>query len=418
MSTIKPELLAPVGSFEALTAAVKAKADSIYFGVGDLNMRSRSSFNFKLEDMKKIVKICNKENIKSYLTLNTILYDNDIKTCEQILKSAKKAGISAIIASDIAAIQLAHSMGHRVHISVQANVSNTDAVRFFSKYASVIVLARELTLPQIKTIVDNIRGKNGQPPILGPDGKHIKIEIFAHGALCVAISGKCYMSLAKYNASANRGSCYQNCRRAYRVLDETDGHEWIIDNKYVMSPKDICLIRCLDKFLNAGVEVFKLEGRGRSADYVYAVTNAYKQALISIQNGIYTPSNITKWENELKSVFNRGFWHGGYYLGESLDVWSATANNQATKKKIRVGIVNKYFNKINVAEIDLKEGNISVGDEIMIMGKTTGVEKAVLIEIRKDNKNIKAAMKGDIISVTFPTRVRKNDVVYLLQSTD
>ena len=412
---IKTELLSPVGSFEALAAAIDAGADSVYFGAGGLNMRSRSSYNFSVQDIGLVANICSEKGVKSYLTLNTLIYDEDIETASEILRAAKDAGISAIIASDISVIQMAHKFGLSVHISVQANVCNIEAVRFFSKFADVIVLARELTLEQIKTITEAVHGEKGNKPILGPGGKRVRIEVFTHGALCVSVSGKCYMSLAKYNSSANRGACYQNCRRSYRVIDETDGTELVVDNKYIMSPKDICLIRCLDRILDSGVEVLKLEGRGRSPDYVYTVTKVYREALESIKCNEYTKEKIEIWEKELKTVFNRDFWHGGYYLGENLDIWSGNANNQATKKKIRIGLITKYYSKINVAEIDLKEGGISVGDEIMVIGPTTGVEKTIISEIRFENKNVLSAQKKDLISIPFPLKVRKNDKVYLLE---
>ncbi len=410
------ELLSPVGSFEALSAAIDAGADSVYFGAGQLNMRSRSSYNFSVEDIAKVADICRGRGVKSYLALNTLIYDEDIDVASEILKTAKDAKISAIIASDISIIQMAHDLGLSVHISVQANVCNIEAVKFFSKFADVIVLARELTLKQIKNIIDAVQGKNEHEPIQGPGGNPVKIEVFTHGALCVSVSGKCYMSLAKYNASANRGACYQNCRRSYRVIDETDGSELVVDNKYIMSPKDICLIRCLDRILEAGVSVLKLEGRGRSPDYVYTVTKVYKAALESIKCNEYTKENIDIWEQELKTVFNRDFWHGGYYLGESLDIWSGNANNQATKKKTRIGLVSKYYSKINVAEIDLKEGGISIGNEIMVIGPTTGVEKTVVTEIRFENKTVSSANKNDLVSIPFPVKVRKNDKVFLLET--
>jgi U32 family peptidase len=404
------EILAPAGSFESLTSAIRAGAHSVYFGAGNLNMRSRSSFNFGLEDIKRVAKICRRSGVNSYLTLNTLIYDEDLEAAKEILVSAKEAGISAIIASDIAVIEIAHSMGHKVHISVQSNVCNTESVKFYAKYADVMILARELTLHQIKKITDAVK----ETPILGPSGNPVKIEVFTHGALCVSVSGKCYMSLATFNASANRGACLQNCRRPYKVIDELDGHELIIDNKYVMSPKDICLIRHLDKLVNAGVSVFKLEGRGRSADYVYTVTKAYREALDSIFNSSYTHEKIEEWEDSLKTVFNRGFWHGGYYLGKELDMWAKTSDNQASLKKKRVGIVNKYFSKIGVAEIDLKEGDIAIGDKLLIIGPTTGTLKFKVTEIRKGCiGKIKSAKKGDVISLKVPIKIRKHDKVYL-----
>jgi len=410
----KIKLLSPAGSFESLNAAIKAGADAVYFGAGNLNMRSRSSYNFSMNDIIEVVKLCSKNSVESYLTLNTIIYDEDIEEAVKTLEVAKSAGISAVIASDIAIIRIAHEMNITVHISVQANVCNVEAVKFYSQFADVMVLARELNIKQIAKITSAIEGDNGNSKILGPTGKPVKIEIFAHGALCVSVSGKCYMSLAKYNSSANRGACYQNCRRSYRVIDETDGSELIVDNKYIMSPKDICLIKCLDKIIDAGTSILKIEGRGRSADYVYTVTDIYRKALNALEENSYTSEKTEEWEKELKTVFNRDFWHGGYYLGESLDIWSGNANNQATKKKTRIGIVNKFYSKINVAELDLKEGDVSVGDEIVIIGSTTGVEKTIIKEIRFEEKTVNSAKKGDIVSIPFPLKVRKNDKVYLL----
>jgi U32 family peptidase len=408
----KLEILAPAGSFESLTSAIRAGANSVYFGAGSLNMRSKSSFNFGLADIKRVAKICRRSKVNSYLTLNTLVYDEDLEDARKILICAKEANVSAVIASDIAVIEMAHSLGHKVHISVQSNVCNTASVKFYAKYADVIILARELTLHQIKKISDAINGTNSHKPILGPSGKPVRIEIFTHGALCVSVSGKCYMSLAAFNASANRGECLQNCRRPYRVIDELDGHELVIDNKYVMSPKDICLIRHLDKLVSAGVSVFKIEGRGRSADYVYTATKAYREALDSISAGKYTQKNINTWEESLKTVFNRGFWHGGYYLGKELDMWAKSSDNQASLKKIRVGIINKYFSKIQVAELNLKEGDIAIGDKLLIIGPTTGTLKLDVSEIRKKGK-VNSAKKGDIISIPVPAKVRKNDKVYL-----
>lgn len=405
------ELLSPAGSYESLYAAINGGADSIYFGAGNLNMRSRSSFNFKENDVKKVVKICEKKGVKTYLAVNTVIYDKELKVVEQTLVSAKEAGVSAIIASDVAVIKMAHSLGLKVHISVQANVSNIEAVKFYSRYADVIVLARELSLDQIKKIISEIKREK----IKGPSGQLIKIEIFVHGALCVSISGKCYMSLAVYNASANRGACYQNCRRSYKVIDESNGNELIIDNKFVMSPKDICLIKCLDKIVDSGVTVLKIEGRGRSADYVYTVTKVYKEALDSIPKGQYTKENIKKWEKELGSVFNRGFWHGGYYLGNPLEMWSNMPDNKAEKKKVRVGLVTNYFAKIKVAEITLKEGDMSIGNEILFVGKTTGAVKETVRNIRFEEKDISKANKGMVVSIPVKTKLRKNDTVFVMK---
>ena len=405
------ELLSPAGSYESLYAAINGDAGSVYFGAGELNMRSRSSFNFKERDIGNIVKICRKKGVKTYLALNAVIYDEELERVEKVLIAAKKAGVSAIIASDVAVIKMAHDLSLRVHISVQTNVTNIEAVRFYSQYADVIVLARELSLEQIKKIILQIKKEK----IKGPSGKLIKIEIFVHGALCVSISGKCYMSLAVYNASANRGACYQNCRRAYRVIDESMGNELMIDNKYVMSPKDICLIRCLDKIVCSGVSILKIEGRGRSPDYVHTVTKVYREALDSISKRHYTKENIEKWEKELGTVFNRGFWHGGYYLGNPVEMWSNMPDNKAEKNKVRVGIVTNYFAKIKIAEITLREGNMSAGDEILFIGKSTGALKEVVNNIRFKEKDIPKAKKGTVISIPVKNKVRKNDAVFVLK---
>lgn len=408
---MRAELLSPAGSYESLYSAIKGGANCVYFGAGDLNMRSRSSFNFKEEDIFKVAKICRKFKVKSYLALNTVIYDDEITKVQKILSSAKEAKISAVIASDISVIVLAHQMGLPVHISVQANVSNIETLKFFSRYADVMVLARELSLEQITAITQKVAQDN----ICGPSGELIKIEIFTHGALCVSISGKCYMSLATHNASANRGACYQNCRRPYKVIDEAEGHELVIDNKYIMSPKDICLIRCLDKIVASGVSILKIEGRGRSAGYVYTVTKAYKEALDSIESGQYTKENIQRWEKELSTVFNRGFWHGGYYLGNSLEMWSNNPDNKAEKKKVRAGIVTKYFSKIGIAEVDLRECELSVGDEVLIIGKTTGTITHTIDNIRLDEKNLLSAPKGSLVSIPLPRKARLNDDFFILK---
>jgi U32 family peptidase len=414
--TSKVEILSPVGSYESLYSAINAGADSIYFGAGNLNMRSRSSYNFSIKDIERVVQICNKNKVNSYLALNTVIYDDELTEVEKILHSAKYAGITAVIASDMAVIMKAYSMGLSVHISVQANVSNIGSVRFFAQFANVMVMARELSLKQIKDIVDAVNGVNGNP-ILGPNGKPVKIEVFTHGALCVSVSGKCYMSLAQYNSSANRGACFQNCRRSYRVIDETDGSELVIDNKYVMSPKDICLIRYLDQLLEAGVTILKLEGRGRAADYVHTVTKVYREAVDAINNNEYTKDRIDKWEEELSTVFNRGFWHGGYYMGKSFDMWSDQPDNKAIKKKVRIGVITNFFSKINIAEITLKEGDLSLDDEIVIIGSTTGTVKLTVKEIRLDYQKVNKAQKGAIISIPVDVKVRRNDQVYILTTT-
>ncbi len=405
------EIMSPAGSFESLNAAIKAGADSVYFGAGKLNMRSRSSVNFTSEDIDEVVKIAREHSVKTYLALNTIIYGNELLEVDETLLAAKNSGVDAVIAADIAVVLKAFALGIRVHISVQANVCNIETVKFFSKFADVMVLARELTLDQIKEITECIENED----IRGPSGKLVRIEVFAHGALCVSVSGKCFMSLDKYNSSANRGACFQNCRRSYRVIDETDGNELVLDNKFVMSPKDICLIRCLDQILGAGVKVLKIEGRGRSADYVYSVTKAYKGAVLSIKEGEYTEDKKDYFEAELKKVFNRGFWHGGYYLGKEADMWSGNPDNKAVKKKIRIGIVNKYFEKAGIAEVVLCEGDLSVGEEFIITGTTTGVRTGIIKEIMVDEKFVDRATKGSLITFPVAEKIRKNDRLFALR---
>jgi len=405
------EIMSPAGSFESLNAAIKAGADSVYFGAGKLNMRSRSSVNFTPEDIKEVVKIARENSVKTYLALNTIIYGNELSEVDVALTAAKKSGVDAVIAADIAVILKAFTLGMKVHISVQANVCNIETVKFFSKFADVMVLARELTLQQIKEIIDSIKNDD----IRGPSGNFVKIEVFAHGALCVSVSGKCFMSLDKYNSSANRGACFQNCRRSYRVIDETDGNELILDNKFVMSPKDICLIRYLDQILSSGIKVLKIEGRGRAADYVYTVTKTYKEAVLSIKDGTYTEDKKDYFESELKKVFNRGFWHGGYYLGKEAGMWSGNPDNKALKQKMRIGIVNKYFDKAGIAEVVLCEGNLSVGEEFVITGNTTGVVKGVMKEIMVNENFVDNAAKGSLITFPVTEKVRKNDRLFVLR---
>jgi putative protease len=409
----KVEITAPAGSLESLSAAIRAGADSVYFGVEKLNMRSHSSANFTLKDLAKIAKLCDKSKVKSYLALNTVIYDADIPEMRNICDSAKSAGISAVIASDIAVMKYARSIGLPVHISVQANVSNIEAVKFFAEFADAIVLARELTLPQIASMVSAIKKEK----VTGPSGDLLKIEIFVHGALCVSISGKCYMSLAVYNTSANRGKCYQSCRRKYRVTDEETGCEMIVDNKYVMSPKDLCTIRIIDKIIDAGVSILKIEGRGRSADYVSAVTGAYREAVELCSAGKLSARHLEKLEKELASVFNRGFWHGGYYLGDKAGEWSGISGNKAEKKKVQLGIITNYFHKPGIAEVTLTSENMNVGDEILVTGRTTGALKMKVGGIRVDGKESSTAKKGAVATFPSAVKLRRGDNVYLLSET-
>ncbi|KKQ40817.1 MAG: collagenase [Candidatus Magasanikbacteria bacterium GW2011_GWA2_37_8] len=404
--------MSPAGSFASLNAAIKAGANSVYFGILQLNMRARSANNFKITDLSKIVRICKKNNVKTYLTVNTILYDSDLALMKKICKAAKKNGITAIIASDIAALQYASSIGLEVHISTQQNVSNIEAVRFFSKFADVVVLARELSLKQIEKIIEQIKKEK----IVGPSGKLIRIELFAHGALCVSISGKCYMSLTTQNASANRGICRQNCRRTYRVIDEENGDELVLDNKYIMSPKDLCTIGFLDKLVKAGVSVFKLEGRGRAPDYVYTVTKCYHEAVEAVENNVYTKEKIRAWTEQLEKVYNRGLWHGGYYLGKKLGEWSGEYGSHTTTQNDYIGRVTNFFRKAGVGEFVLEAGNLKLGEEILITGDTTGAVKCKVDEMFVNDKPAKIAKKGDLITFKTPDRIRFNDRLFVIRN--
>lgn len=410
----KIEIMAPVGNFECLQAAIQAGADSIYFGVQGLNMRNLGAKNFILDDLKEIVKICKSKGVKTYLTVNIVVYDNDMKYMKEIINAAKENGIDAIIASDMAVIQYANSVGVEVHSSTQLNISNIEAVKFYSKFTDVIVLARELTLEQIKEICDEIKKQD----IRGPKGELVKIEIFIHGALCVSISGKCYMSLALYNKSANRGECLQACRRSYNVKDNQTGDELVVDNKYIMSPKDLCCITFLDKILKSGVSVLKIEGRARSPDYVSIVVKTYREAVGAYNAGEYTQEKAKEWVKELETVFNRGFWQGGYYLGKKLGEWSGGPGSKATKKKSFIGKVTNYFVKTKIAEFHLNNGPIKVGDNIMIIGSTTGVLKAKIKSLYKDGKEVRGTGKGPGVTIPIDERVRENDELYLIEDKE
>ncbi len=407
------ELMSPAGSYETLAAAIKAGAESIYFGVEHLNMRARSA-NFQLKDLPKIAKICQKNNVKSYLTLNTVMYDEDLSLVHKICDKAKAAKISAIIAHDVAVMTYAKSIGLEVHLSTQANVSNIEAVKFYAQFADVIVLARELTLTQIKKIIIGIKKQK----IKGPSGKLVQIELFIHGALCVSIAGKCYMSLASHNFSANRGACVQTCRRAYRVIDEANGQELFLENKYVMSPKDLCTIGVLDQIIKAEVAVLKIEGRARGPEYVYTTTKVYREAIDSVEKGTYTPKRIKDWTKELETVFNRGFWQGGYYLGNKLGEWSGTYGSKATLEKVYLGKVINYYHKAKVAAVKIENGLLKVGDQILITGPTTGVVKTMVKEMMLEETEIKTAKKMMIVTLPLNNLVRINDKVYVLAAKD
>jgi len=405
-----PELMAPAGSFESLTTAINAGANSVFFGIQQLNMRARAAQKFTLEDLEKIAKICKKAGIKTYITLNVLLYEHDLILMQKIISTAKKTGIDAVIAQDIAAINYAHEIGMPIHASTQLSISNFESVKFYSKFADTIVLARELDIPSIKSICKRIK----EEKITGPSGNLVKIEVFIHGALCIAQSGRCHMSLFQNNTSAQRGACLHECRKKYRIIDDETGKEMIIDNQYVLSPKDLCTLPFLNELADAGISVFKIEGRGRSPQYVDIVTRTYKEALTSIQNNSFTKEKTNKWMKELKRVFNRGFTEG-YYLGKELPGWSKTDGNQSTEERIFIGEIVHYFPKAKIAEMNIKSHTIKVGDNLVIMGKTTGVIYTTVEKIMKDDKFIEEAKKKSIITFPLNSKVRKNDKVYILK---
>lgn len=406
------EIMAPVGSYESLHAAINAGADAIYFGVEGLNMRARSSVNFTLDDLRDIASVCDRAGVKSYLTVNTVIYDNDIPTLHAVIDSVKRSGISAIIASDIAAIEYARSQGVEVHISTQCNVTNREAVRFYSRWADVMVLARELNLDQVAEISRFISEEN----ITGPAGKPVRIEMFCHGALCMAVSGKCYLSLHEMNSSANRGACTQICRRSYTVTDRETGDSLDIENKYIMSPKDLCTIHFLNKMIDAGVRVFKIEGRARGPEYVGVAVKAYSEAIDSICNGTYTEEKIERWQSELRKIFNRGFWNG-YYLGQRLGEWSSKYGSSAERVKRYAAKGVRYFSNIGVAEFFMEAGEVCVGDEIVITGPTTGAMILKLDEIRVDLKPVGRAVNGESFSIKVPSKIRPSDRLYVWDKT-
>lgn len=401
------KLMSPAGSFEALQAAIQGGADAIYFGVDQLNMRSRSSNNFSISDLSKIHETCSEKNIKTYLTLNTIIYDHDVSLMKRIINAAKENKIDAVIACDQAVFGYAKSIGIPVHISTQANVSNIESVLFFSAFADTIVLARELSLRQVKDIVKQIK----RLAIKGPAGELIEIELFAHGALCMAVSGKCYLSLHSHNASANRGACIQNCRKSYIVKDKEEGIEYEIDNEYIMSSKDLCTIDFMDKIIDSGVNILKIEGRGRSADYVYSATKCYREAINSYYDKTYTKDKIDEWKIELSTVFNRDFW-GGYYLGKKMGEWSDEYGSKATKRKIYIGKGVKYFSDKNVAEFKLESNQLSIGNNILVVGPTTGVIQDKITELRIDGSPVNAVAKGDVFSFPLNVKIRPSDKLY------
>ncbi|NLI25359.1 MAG: U32 family peptidase [Bacteroidales bacterium] len=401
------ELMAPVGSFESLMAAIQGGADSVYFGLENLNMRSRSSVNFSLGDLREILDITTRHNVRAYLALNTVMYDEDLPRAREMLDAAAHEGISAVILADQALLEYAASRKLEIHLSTQLNISNAESLRFYSRWADVVVLARELSLDQIRNIHFEIR-KNG---IKGPSGKPVKLELFAHGALCMAISGKCYLSLHQFNHSANRGECFQVCRRSYLVTDAETGYQLEIDNQYIMSPKDLCTIDFLDRILEAGISVLKIEGRARSPEYVKTVTACYHEALKSIAENSYTEEKIQGWKERLAGVFNRGFWDG-YYLGRKMGEWSQRYGSHATRRKEYIGKVVNYYAKIGVAEVQMDAGQLSPSDEVLIIGPTTGVMETKITELRDDNGAIPSAHKGMLIAFRVPGAVRRSDKVY------
>jgi U32 family peptidase len=403
------EIMAPVGSWESLRAAIQGGAGSVYFGVGKLNMRANSSQNFTLDDLYQIAAICQENKIKSYVTINTVVYDEEVDDMHRLVDAVKANHITAIIASDQAVIQYARQQGVEVHMSTQTNITNIEAVKYYAQYADVMVTARELNLDQVATICKAIRKQQ----IKGPSGELVRLEIFVHGALCMAVSGKCYLSLDLMNSSANRGACLQVCRRAYKVEDRDSEIELEIDNEYIMSPKDLNTIAFLDKILDAGVEVLKIEGRGRSPEYVKTVTKVYHEAVEAVQNGTYSSSLVEALNNRLKTVYNRGFWDG-YYLGRKLGEWTEQYGSQASQQKVYVGKINNFYNKLKVAEIKMETQSLQLGDQILVIGPTTGVYEDSINEIRVDLKPVEESIKGEHCSIPVKSLLRRGDKVYKL----
>ncbi len=403
------EIMAPVGSRESLAAAIQAGANSVYFGIGQLNMRSHSANHFTIDDLRDIASTCNSHGIKTYLTVNTIIYDGDIDTMHEIVDAAKEAHISAVIASDVAVMTYCNRIGVEVHLSTQLNISNIEALRFYAQFADVVVLARELNMDQVAAIYRQIEEQH----ICGPKGELIRIEMFCHGALCMAVSGKCYMSLHNANRSANRGECVQICRRSYTVTDNETGNQLEIDNKYIMSPKDLKTIRFIDRMMESGVRVFKIEGRARGPEYVYTVVSCYREAIGSVIDGTFTEERKDGWDERLATVFNRGFWDG-YYQGQTLGEWNKHYGSAATEKKVLVGKVMKYFSKLSVAEVAVEATTFDRGDRLLITGPTTGVMYLDATEIRYDLHPVDTAQQGCRVSIPVSGKVRPNDKLFKL----
>jgi U32 family peptidase len=401
------ELMAPAGNFESLQAALDNGADSVYFGVEQLNMRARASINFTLEDLDEISKRCEAKKVRTYLTLNTIIYDHDLSIVKTLLKKAKEANITAVIAMDQAVIASAREIGMEIHISTQINITNIETVKFYAMFADTMVLSRELSLRQVKKITEHIEKEQ----IKGPSGNLIEIEIFGHGALCMAVSGKCYMSLHSYNSSANRGACKQNCRKKYIVIDQETGIEMELDNEYIMSPKDLCTIDFLDQVADAGIKVLKIEGRGRAPEYVAKVIKCYREAIDSVANGTYNKDEVVSWMLELEKVYNRGFWNG-YYLGQKLGEWSKGSGSHATQKKVYLGKGMHFFPKAKIGEFKIEAYDISIGDTVLITGATTGAQELVVKEMLVNDEHKKIGSKGDSVTIPLDFRIRPSDKLY------
>ena len=407
------EIMAPVGSRESLAAAIQAGADSIYFGIEKLNMRAHSASTFTIDDLREIAATCNEHGIKTYLTVNTIIYNEDIPLMHEIVDAAKEAGISAVIASDVAVMTYCNKVGQEVHLSTQLNISNVEALKFYAQFADVVVLARELNMSQVAEVHRLAEEQN----ICGPSGQPVRIEMFCHGALCMAISGKCYLSLDNANRSANRGECIQLCRRSYTVTDNETGTQLEIDNKYVMSPKDLKTVRFIDKMMKSGVRVFKIEGRARGPEYVYTVVKCYKEAIQSVIDGTFTEEKKDQWDERLATVFNRGYWDG-YYLGQKLGEWNKNYGSCATEKKVYVGKGVKYFSKLGVAEFAIEAADFKKGDKLLITGPTTGVIYMNADEIRYDLEPVEEARKGQRVSMPVPAKVRPSDKLFKLERVE
>jgi len=409
----KIELMAPAGSFDSLQAALDNGADSVYFGVEQLNMRARASINFTLDDLHEISARCKAKNVRTYLTLNTIIYDHDLTIIKTLIDKAKEADITAIIAMDQAVIAYAREREMEIHISTQINITNIETLKFYAMFADTVVLSRELSLGQIKKIAEQVEKQE----VRGPSGYLVEIEVFGHGALCMAVSGKCYMSLHTFNSSANRGACKQNCRKPYTVIDKETGVALEIDNEYIMSPEDLCTIDFLDELVDAGVSVLKIEGRGRAPEYVAKVIKSYREAIDAIEDGSYSKEKVTQWMTELEKVYNRGFW-GGYYLGRKLGSWSDTSGSKATQKKVYVGKGMHYYPKANIGEFNIQAYDIKIGDTLLITGPTTGAQEIELTEMFINDKNGTQAQKGDVVTMPLSFRIRPSDKLYKIVKTE